>query len=94
MNLEVDSKRGVAIRTLAKQTASSEDFTELTIQFLMNNEKFEIKNALITNRNLLMKRALFPTLLTLRGLQHFKGVKIPVISKRRSINVLIGTKKY
>ena len=43
LNFEVDSNRGVAIRTLAKQTANSEGFTEFTIQFLMNNEKFEIK---------------------------------------------------
>ena len=55
----------------------------------MNNEKFEIKSALIipefTDEESTLSHAFNAT-----RLKHFRGVEIPVISKRTSIGVLIG----
>ena len=87
--LEVGGKRGVAIHTLAEQTTPSEGFTEFTIQSLMNNEKFEIKNALIIPE-FTDEDSTRPHAVNVASLEHFRGAKIPVISKPKSIDVLIG----
>ena len=89
LNIEVESSCGVAIRTQAEQPTNSEGFTEFAIQSLVNNENFAIKNALIipefTDEESTLSHAV-----NVARLEHFRGVEILVISKRKSIDVLIG----
>ena len=89
MNLEVNSDSGVTIRTLAEQTTNSEGLTQFTIQSLTNNKKFDIERALIV-QEFADEESTLPHSVNVTRLEHFRGVKIPVISKRKNIDVLIG----
>ena len=61
----------------------------MKLQSQTTNEVFEIKNALVVS-NFLDDEGALPHLVNVRILNHFKGVKIPVISYRKSSDILIG----
>ena len=89
LNLEVNSNSGVTIRTLAEQTTNSEGLTQFTIQSLTNNEKFDIEKALIV-QEFTDEESTLPHSVNVTRLEHSRGVKIPVISKRKRIDRSIG----
>ena len=47
LNLAVDTKRNITIRTLAQQSTSSGGLTEFTLQSLSTDETFQTKDALV-----------------------------------------------
>ena len=54
-----------------------------------SNEKFEIKKALVVPEFTDDERTL-PHAVNAKNLDHFKGVEIPVIIERKSVDILIG----
>ena len=89
LDLNVNFDHVLNIRTLAEQTTKSAGFTELKLQSRTTNEVFEIKNALVVS-NFMDDEGALPHSVNVRNLNHFKGIDIPVISYRKSIDVLIG----
>ena len=88
LDLNVNSDHVLNIRMLAEQTTKSAGFTELKLQSLTTNEVFEIKNALVVS-NFIDNEGALPHSVNVRNLNHFKGVEIPEISYRKSIDILI-----
>ena len=89
LGLDVDSTRKVGIRTLAEQTASSGGMTSFTIQSLTTNETYAIQDALVVP-GFTEKENVLPHSINVGKLDHFKGIKIPTISNRKTIDILIG----
>ena len=89
LDLNVDTKSTVTIRTLADQTTKSGGLAEFILQSLTTNEKFEIKKALVVPEFTDDERTL-PHAVNVKNLDHFKGVEIPVITERKSVDILIG----
>ena len=88
LDLNVDTKSAVTIRTIADQTTKSGGLAELILQSLTTNEKFEIKKALVVSEFTDDERTL-PHAVNVKNLDHFKGVEIPVITERKSVDILI-----
>ena len=88
LDLNVNSDHVLNIRTLGEQTTKIAGFTELKLQSLTTNEVFEMKNAVVVS-NFMDDEGALPHSVNVRNLNHFKGVKIPVISHRKSIDILI-----
>ena len=89
LDLNVNTDHVLNSRTLAEQTIKSAEFTELKLQSLATNQVFEIKDALVVS-NFMDDEGALPHSENVRNLNHFKGVEIPVISHRKSIDILIG----
>ena len=89
LNLKVDTNHSISIRTLAQQATRSVGLVEFNLQSLSTDETFEIKNALAVPEFMNDEGAL-PHAVNVEQLEHFKGVKIPVLSNRKSIDILIG----
>ena len=89
LDLNVDTKSAVTIRTLADQTTKSGGLAEFILQSLTTNEKFENKKALVVPEFTDDERTL-PHAVNVKNLDHFKGVEIPVITERKSVDILIG----
>ena len=88
LNLAVDKKRNITIRTLAQQTTSSCGLTEFTLQLLSTDEIFQIKNACCAKVCWRWRHS--SSSCERRKLEHFQGVTIPIIAQRKSIDILIG----
>ena len=82
-------KSAVTIRTLADQTTRSGGLAEFILQSLTTNEKFEIKKALVVPEFTDDERTLSHAV-NVKNLDHFKDVEIPVITERKSVDILIG----
>ena len=89
LGLDVDSTRKVGIRTLAEQTTSSGGMTSFTIQSLTTNETYAIQDALVVP-GFTEEENVLPHSINVGKLDHFKGIKIPTISNRKTIDILIG----
>ena len=79
LNLAVDKKRNVTIRTLAQQTTSRGELREFTLQSLSTNETFQIKNTLVVPE-FADNEGTLPHAVDVKNLEHFQGMTIPVIA--------------
>ena len=72
---------------MAEQTSKSSGCTSL-LQSLATDEVFAVNNALVPNFE--EDEKILPQAVNVKNLKHFKGVKIPTISNRKTIDILIG----
>ena len=89
MGLNANTNRKVRIRTLAEQTSKSSGCTSYKLQSLATDEVFAVNNALVVP-NFEKDEKILPRAINVKNLKHFKGVKIPTISNRKTIDILIG----
>ena len=89
LGLNVNTNRKIRIRTLAEQTSKSSGCTSFKLQSLATDEVFAVNNALVVP-NFEEDEKTLPHAVNVKNLKHFKGVKIPTISNRKTIDILIG----
>ena len=87
--LEVISNCSITIRTLGDQPSICTGETNFTLQSVINNDQFEIENAFVVPQFSDDESTLLHAVNT-RVFSHFKGVKIPVLTHRKSVDILVG----
>ena len=79
----------ITIRTLGDQPSVCTGKTNLTLQSVINNDQFGIENALVVLQ-FSDDESTLPHAVNTSVFSHFKSVKIPVLSHRKSVDILIG----
>ena len=89
LGLKVEPDPTITIRTLADQSARCFGRTSFTLKSLANGEVYDITDALVVP-SLSENESTLPHAVDTGGLIHFRGVKLPVIPNRKSVDILIG----
>ena len=80
----------ITVHTLSDQTTNCLGRTDITIKSLVNNEEeFKISGALVVPK-FSDDESTLPHAVDTCKLNHFKGVKVPVLDNRKCIDILIG----
>ena len=89
LGLNVNTNRKGRILTLAEQKSKSSGCTSFKLQSFATDEVFAVNNAFVVP-NFEEDEKILPHAVNVKNLKHFKGVKIPTISNRKTIDILIG----
>ena len=90
LGLETIPDPSITIRTLADQAAGCFVRTNFTLQSLVNNDEFEVKDALVVPR-FSNDESTLPHAVDTSRLSHFDGIKVPVIHNRKWV-LLLGSR--
>ena len=88
LKLDINTDYNLTIRTLADQITVSKGLVTFTLQSLTSNEYFDVEDVLVVPEFMEDEGAL-PHSIDVKHMKHFKGVEIPTLSGRRSIDILI-----
>ena len=72
-----------------KQPVNCLGGTNFTLKSLVNNDEFEVKDALVVSQ-FLDDESTLPLAVDANSLSHFKGVRVPVIHNRKCMDILIA----
>ena len=88
LGLEVIPNCFITIRTLGDQPSICTGKTNFTLQSVLNNDQFEIENALVPQFS--DDEGTLLHAVNTSVFSHFKGVKVPVLSHCKSVDILMG----
>ena len=89
LGLNTNKDKTITISTLAQQTTPSYGLTDFSMESLTTGETFRVRDALVVP-DFTEDLNTLPHAVDTNGLEHFKGVEIPTIPQRKSIDILIG----
>ena len=89
LGLKLIPNCSITIRTLGDQPYTCTGKTNFSLQSVINNDQFESNNALVAPQ-FSDDESTLPHAENTSVFSHFKGVKIPVLSHRKSVDILIG----
>ena len=89
LGLNTNKDKTITICTLAPQTTHSNGLANFLIESLTTGETFRVRDYLVVP-DFIKDLNTLPHAVDTNGLEHFKGVEIPTIPQRKSIDILIG----
>ena len=89
LGLKVIPNCSITIRILGDQPSICTGKINFTLQSVINNDQFEIENALVVPQ-FSDNESTLPHAVNTSVFSHFKGVKIKVLSHCKSVDILIG----
>ena len=89
LELKVIPNCSISIRTLGDQPSICTGKINFTLQSVINNDQFESENALVVSQ-FSDDESTLPHAVNTSVFSHFKGVNIPVLTHRKSVDIFIG----